>query len=78
LEAIMTTSYADSAQGRELDRGMAAKRDQWGNPLPDFIDVFHDYDQNVRRRRDEETEYRKGLSARIQAAMAQMEMICPQ
>lgn len=69
----MSTSYADRAQGVELDRRL----DEWGNPKPivNEFDLFHPYDRKVTSER--EAAYRKGLSLRIQATMAQMEMVCP-
>jgi hypothetical protein len=39
-EAIMATSYADSAQAREWDR----RYDDWGRPKAPKVEDFHDYE----------------------------------
>jgi len=65
--------YADSAQAREMDRRFDL--DQWGNPRVNSEPLFHDYDAAAAVER--EAAYIKTRSKRIQAAMAQMELICP-
>lgn len=69
----MSTSYADSAQGRELDARLndtGARRiaDNWFEYGPD---VF------AERCRANEAKRVASLPGRLRAAMAQMEMICP-
>ena len=71
--------YQDSYQGMRSVRRAEQRLDQYGNPVPDFIDFVHDYDTpvDVAARREREAEYRKGLARRIGIAITQMETICP-
>jgi hypothetical protein len=61
------TSYADSAQGRELDRRM----DQYGQPMVVREDFCHVYDR--KESKEQEREYQASLSKRRAIALAEME-----
>ena len=67
----MSTSYADSAQGREWDR----RFDAWGRPKQVSADCFHDYEaqaaQNAARNEHQLAE-RKAAQVRINAAVGQI------
>lgn len=63
----MATSYADSAQAREMDR----RYDKWGNPVVPRHAHCHEYDTEARAASD--AEYRKNLSKRLAVAMGQVE-----
>ena len=65
------SAYADSAQAREMDRRASRKLDYWGNPIRSQADFFHPYDAKAKAAED--AAYRKGLSTRIKATIAQME-----
>jgi hypothetical protein len=65
--------YAESAQAREMDRRFDL--DQWGNPRVNSEPLFHSYDAAAAVER--EAAYVKTRSKRIQAAIAQMELVCP-
>lgn len=67
----MSTSYADSAQGREWDR----RYDAWGKPRPALTDLFHDYEANAARNSEREAirlAERKAAQVRINAAVGQI------
>lgn len=67
----MSTSYADSAQGREWDR----RYDAWGRPKPALTDLFHDYEANATRNSEREAirlAERKAAQARINATVEQI------
>lgn len=71
--------YADRAQGISLDQSLRGRLDKWGNPVRPESGFFHDYDtrEEVAARRARDAAERRKLASRIQAAMAQMEKICP-
>lgn len=67
----MSTSYADSADGRRWDR----EYDAWGRPKRASVDHFHDYEAQAARnaeRNERQLAERKAAQVRINAAVYQI------